>query len=113
MMLMVWIFILAGAFAQSADAMGAIDYEQYEDTFVDAIAVNEYPDTLVCAMDITFFDEDKNPIADSHMHTRDGQYVLRLQPGDNAIYATVDTDMTLTDKEFRLDFSEGLDVLPE
>ncbi len=88
-------------------------YEQYEDTFVDAIAVNEYPDTLVCAMDITFFDEDKNPIADSHMHTRDGQYVLRLQPGDNAIYAAVDTDMTLTDKEFQLDFSEGLDVLPE
>ncbi len=88
-------------------------YEQYEDTFVDAIAVNEYPDTLVCAVDITFFDEEKNLIADSHMHTRDGQYVLRLQPGDNAIYATVDTDMTLTDKGFLLDFSEGLDVLPE
>ena len=88
-------------------------YEQYEDTFMDAIAVNEYPDTLVCAVDITFYDEEKNPIADSHVHTRDGQYVLRLQPGDNAIYATIDTDMTLTDKEFVLDFNEGLDVLPE
>lgn len=88
-------------------------YEQYEDTFMDAIAVNEYPDTLVCAVDITFFDEEENIIADSHVHTRDGQYVLRLQPGDNTIFATIDTDMTLTDKEFVLDFSEGLDVLPE
>ncbi|MBR5292282.1 MAG: hypothetical protein IKU32_05115 [Clostridia bacterium] len=88
-------------------------YEQYVDTFMDAIAVNEYPDTLVCAVDITFYDEEKNVIASSHVHTRDGQYVLRLQPGDNAIYATVDTDMSLTDKEFVLDFNEGLDVLPE
>lgn len=88
-------------------------YEQYEDTFMDAIAVNEYPDTLVCAVDITFFDEEKNEIASSHVHTRDGQYVLRLQPGDNAVYATIDTDMSLTDKEFLLDFNEGLDVLPE
>ena len=72
-------------------------YEQYEDTF----------------MDIIFYDEEKNVIADSHVHTRDGQYVLRLQPGDNAIYATIDTDMSLTDKEFILDFNEGLDVLPE
>ena len=88
-------------------------YEQYEDTFMDAIAVNEYPDNLVCAVDIIFYDEKKTVIADSHVHTRDGQYVLRLQPGDNAIYATIDTDMSLTDKEFILDFNEGLDVLPE
>ena len=33
-------------------------YEQYEDTFMDAIAVNEYPDTLVCAVDIIFYDEE-------------------------------------------------------
>ena len=88
-------------------------YEQYEDTFMDAIAVNEYPDTLVCAVDIIFYDEEKNVIADSHAHARDGQYVLRLQPGDNAIYATIDTDMSLTDKEFVLEFNDGLDVLPE
>lgn len=88
-------------------------YEQKEDTFMDAIAVNEYPDTLVCAVDITFFDEDKNELAKSHVHTRDGQYVLRLLPGDNTVFATIDTDMTLTDKEFVLDFSDGLDVLPE
>lgn len=88
-------------------------YEQHEDTFMDAIAVNEYPDTLVCAVDITFFDEDDSQIAASHVHTRDGQYVLRLQPGDNTIFATIDTDISLTDKEFVLSFNEGLDVLPE
>lgn len=88
-------------------------YEQHEDTFMDAIAVNEYPDTLVCAVDITFFDEDESVIASSHVHTRDGQYVLKLQPGDNTIFATIDTDMALTDKQFSLSFNDGLDVLPE
>ena len=88
-------------------------YEQNEDTFMDAIAVNEYPDTLVCAVNIIFLDEDETVIAESHVHTRDGQYVLRLQPGDNTIFATIDTDMALTDKEFMLEFSDGLDVLPE
>ena len=88
-------------------------YEQNEDTFMDAIAVNEYPDTLICAVDITFFDEEKNTRAQSHVHTRDGQYVLRLMPGDNTVFATIDTDVSLTDKEFVIGFGEGLDVLPE
>ena len=35
-------------------------YEQCGDTFMDAVAVNEYPDTLVCALNILFFDEDGN-----------------------------------------------------
>lgn len=29
-------------------------YEQCGDTFMDAVAVNEYPDTLVCALNIRF-----------------------------------------------------------
>lgn len=33
------------------------------DTFMDAVAVNEYPDTLVCALNIRFFDEDGTEIA--------------------------------------------------
>ena len=47
------------------------------------------------------------------MQTRDGQYVLRLENGDNTLFAQIDTDMTLTDKEFRLEYSEDLNVLPE
>jgi len=88
-------------------------YEQHEDTFMDAIAVNEYPDTLVCAVEIAFFDEEGEPIAYSRAQTRDGQYVLRLQPGDNTIFAQIDTDMRLTDKEFTLGFSPELSVLPQ
>lgn len=29
-------------------------YEQAEDTFLDAVAVNSYPETLVCAVDVHF-----------------------------------------------------------
>ena len=88
-------------------------YEQCGDTFMDAVAVNEYPDTLVCALNIRFFDEDGTEIASGRVQTRDGQYVLRLEKGDNTLFAQIDTDMTLTDKEFRLEYSEDLNVLPE
>lgn len=88
-------------------------YEQCGDTFMDAVAVNEYPDTLVCALNIRFFDEDGTEIASGRVQTRDGQYVLRLENGDNTMFAQIDTDMTLTDKEFRLEYSEDLNVLPE
>ena len=81
-------------------------YEQCGDTFMDAVAVNEYPDTLVCALNIRFFDEDGTEIASGRVQTRDGQYVLRLENGDNTLFAQIDTDMTLTDKEFRLEYSE-------
>ena len=52
-------------------------------------------------------------IASGRVQTRDGQYVLRLENGDNTLFAQIDTDMTLTDKEFRLEYSEDLNVLPE
>lgn len=88
-------------------------YEQHEDTFMDAIAVNEYTLPLVCGINIYFYDEDGAEIASSVAHTRDGQYVMKLQPGENTIFAQIDTDMKLTDKEFVLEFSEELTVLPE
>ena len=88
-------------------------YEQHEDTFMDAIAVNEYTLPLVCGINIYFYDEDGAEIASSVAHTRDGQYVMKLQPGENTIFAQIDTDMKLTDKEFVLGFSEELTVLPE
>ena len=65
------------------------------------------------ALNIRFFDEDGTEIASGRVQTRDGQYVLRLENGDNTLFAQIDTDMTLTDKEFRLEYSEDLNVLPE
>ena len=67
----------------------------------------------MCALNITFLDEDGETIVTGRVQTRDGQYVLRLANGENTLFAQVDTDMTLTDKEFRLEFSPELNVLPE
>ena len=44
-------------------------YEQCGDTFMDAVAVNEYPDTLVCALNIRFFDEDGTEIASGRVQS--------------------------------------------
>lgn len=87
-------------------------YEQEEDTFLDAIAVNDYPSTLVCAMDVVFYDGEGTEVNRARIQTQDGQYVLRLQPGETVLYAQINTDITLTDMEFALEFNDTLGVLP-
>lgn len=87
-------------------------YEQEEDTFLDAIAVNDYPSTLVCAMDVVFYDAEGAEVNRARIQTQDGQYVLRLQPGETVLYAQISTDITLTDMEFALEFNDTLGVLP-
>lgn len=87
-------------------------YEQAEDTFFDAIVVNTYSETLICALDVVFTDEEGKQLATARAQTRDGQYVLHLPPGETVLFARVDTDITLTDKEFDLVYNETLGVLP-
>lgn len=87
-------------------------YEQAEDTFLDAVAVNAYPETLVCALDVVFTDEDEKELASARIQTRDGQYVLRLAPGETVIFAQINSDITLTDKDFDLIYNSSLGVLP-
>lgn len=87
-------------------------YEQAEDTFLDAAVLNAYPQTLVCALDVVFLDGEGKELASARIQTRDGQYVLRLPPGETVIFAQIDTDVTLTDKEFELIYNESLGVLP-
>ena len=86
-------------------------YEQEEDTFLDAIAVNEYP----------------------HPGMRHGRGVLRwggdggepgpdpdpgrpirssASAGGNGALCQINTDITLTDMEFALEFNDTLGVLP-
>ena len=48
----------------------------------------------------------------ARIQTQDGQYVLRLQPGETVLYAQINTDITLTDMEFALEFNDTLGVLP-
>lgn len=87
-------------------------YEQFGDTFVDAVAVNRYPAPIVCAVDILFAKEGET-IASGKLQTQDGQYVLILNPGENIVYAQVNTDMTVTLMDFTLEYDEGLGVWPE
>lgn len=87
-------------------------YEQAEDTFLDAVVVNTYPQTLVCALEVVFTDEEGKELASARTQTRDGQYVLHLAPGETIIFAQIDTDITLTDKPFELIYNESLGVLP-
>ena len=87
-------------------------YEQFGDTFVDAVAVNTYPQPLVCAADIVFY-EGEEAVASGKLQTQDGQYVLILQPGENTIYAQVNTDMSLTLTDFVFQYDDGLGVWPK
>ena len=91
-------------------------YEQNGDTFADLIAVNSYSENLVLALDIAFFegkDEAREEVARGRVQTRDAQYILVLLPGENTLYAQIDTDMTLTSLDFELIFDDQLGVLPE
>lgn len=87
-------------------------YEQAEDTFLDAVVVNAYPETLICALDVVFTDKGGAELATARAQTRDGQYVLHLQPGENVIFAQIDTDVSLADQPFELLYNESLGVLP-
>ncbi len=89
-------------------------YEQAEDTFLDAVAVNSYPEALVCAVDVHFSEEEGGAeIAESRLQTRDGQYVLVLAPGETTVFAQIDTDIVLTDKPFTFAFDEAFGVAPD
>ncbi|HWQ59385.1 MAG TPA: hypothetical protein VN540_10230 [Clostridia bacterium] len=88
-------------------------YEQEGDTFVDAIVVNDYPETIVCAALAAFYDKSGELVAEGRLQTRDASYILILPPGETALFAQIDTDMTLTDLEIRIVFDDTLGVKPE
>ena len=87
-------------------------YEQFNDTFMDAVVVNSYIEPIVCAVDILFAENDE-VIASGKLQTRDGKYVLVLQPGENTVYAQINTDMTLTLMDFTFKYDDGLGVWPK
>lgn len=87
-------------------------YEQEEDTFVDAVVVNDYPKTIVCAVAVTFYDETGELVASSMLQTRDASYILILPPGETTLFAQVNTDMSLTALDLRIVFDDELGVAP-
>lgn len=81
---------------------------------MDAVMVNAYPAPILCAVTLSFYEEEGEgePVAEGRLQTRDGQYVLTLAPGETTVFAQIDTDMTLTDLPFTLSYDMTLGVLP-
>lgn len=88
-------------------------YEQCNDTFVDMKIENSYPAPLKIALKITFFDENDLEAANAMFQSQNGQYAMILPSGASSVYAQVNTDMTITDLDFRIDFDSSFAVMPE
>lgn len=88
-------------------------YEENGGTFVDLTAENVYPQLLLCAVNITFYNNDGGIIASSSLQMPDGSYLLALNSGSTSLYARVLTDTLLTDKDFVLTFDPQTGVKPQ
>ena len=91
-------------------------FEEGDGTFVDGMVINSYPETLFCAVNIIFADTTEGGseafIASGSMQSADGSFMLKLEPGENLLFATVLTDTALTDKPFTLEFDASVGVQP-
>lgn len=87
-------------------------YEYDGDTFVDAVAISAYPEPINCALNITFFSQQKDELASGRFQTGDGQFMLVLNQGENRIFAQIDTDTTLLKLDFEIKFNESVTVGP-
>ena len=88
-------------------------YEDEGETLVDLTVENSYPELLLCAVNITFFNEADEKIASSSLQMPDGSFLLALESGETNLYARVLTDIVLTDKRFELTFDPQTGVMPE
>lgn len=89
-----------------------IVYEEAGDTFMDGTVKNSYPVPITCAVDIVYYNDDGEEIARARLQTRDGNYLLKLMPGETVVFARILTDMTLTDREFKLEFDTSVGIIP-
>lgn len=88
-------------------------YEQFDDTFVDMKITNSYPEALKTALKITFFDKSGTEIASAMFQSQDGQYAMVLPTGESTLYAQVNTDTTVTDFDFTIEYDTSFAVMPE
>lgn len=87
-------------------------YEEDEDTYLDGTVENTYVKAITCAVDIVFRDENGREIARARLQTRDGNYLLVLQPGQTTVLARILSDMSLTDLPFTLEFDKETAIRP-
>ena len=88
-----------------------IVYEEDSDTFLDGMISNSYCYPITCAIDVVYRDGDKE-IARSRLQTRDGNYLLVLEPGETVVLARILTDMTLTDRDFTFEYDLSTGIYP-
>lgn len=75
-------------------------YEESEDTFFEGVVESEYPGSLIAVLDVFFYDDEEKEIARGRLLNGEGEDVLIFTPGENRIYARVDTDMSITMLDF-------------
>lgn len=81
-------------------------YEYSWGTLLDGICVNEYPEPLWGELEIVFWNKEKQEVARASLHTADPGFVL--QPGENRIYAEINTDMDIQMAPFTLEVKERI-----
>lgn len=87
-------------------------YEYGGETLLDLTAVNLYPEPLICALSVEFYDSDGRILASSSIQGPDGSFLLTLPSGRTPLFASIPTDTVLTDKELLLVFDERTPVAP-
>ncbi|MBO4384856.1 MAG: hypothetical protein J5854_05505 [Clostridia bacterium] len=88
-------------------------YEENGDTFVDGMIENAYPEPITCSVDIVYTDSFGRELARARLQTRDGSFLLTLMPGSTVFFARIQTDMTLTDLDFRFVFDMETGIRPK
>ena len=84
-----------------------------EETLIDCTVKNDYPELLLCAVNIDFLDENGMVIASGSLQMPDGSFLLALEGGETPLYARILTDTRLTDKNYRLSFDPATGVHPQ
>ena len=87
-------------------------YEQAGDTFLDATVTNSYPQDIMCSVVVRFYDFGSQEVASANLQSGSGAYVLVLHRGKNRIYAQIDSDMSLLDLNFVLEYDMTVGVQP-
>lgn len=87
-------------------------YEEDQDTFLDGTIRNDYSRPITCAVDVVYYDDEGAELARARLQTRDGQYLLVLEPGNTVVYAHILTDITLTEREYELEYDMDVGVRP-
>ncbi|MBR6006043.1 MAG: hypothetical protein IK064_00270, partial [Clostridia bacterium] len=88
-------------------------YEENGETLIDCTVTNSYPELMLLAVNITFFNDDGEEIASGSLQMPDGSFLLALEPGDTPLYARILTDIVLTDKTFKLSYDGHTGVKPQ